>query len=154
MKIFVLYLEITFIYFIESQKHTTLRYLWRSSSPTLLFMHILFIGLQYPGGFLPLKPVQVPPDGIASLQNVNHCTCAEGALDPTAHVTYKDVKWYQSRIVDTEFPTNNLLNYYLNQHVLIIWSVYVCISSFLLTFKHMTYIWVKLILFHLCRNEE
>ena len=44
----------------------------------------------------PLKPVQVPQDGIPSLQRVNHTTqlgaaskLAEGALDPAVHVTEK-----------------------------------------------------------------
>ena len=46
----------------------------------------------------PLQPAQVPPDGIPSLQRLNHTTqlgvigkLAEGALDPTVHVTNKDV---------------------------------------------------------------
>jgi len=46
----------------------------------------------------PLEPVRVPLDGIPSLQRVD-CTTqlgvvsklAEGALDPTVHVTNKDV---------------------------------------------------------------
>jgi len=45
----------------------------------------------------PLKPVQLPLDGIPSVQLVN-CTIqlgvfgklAEGALNPTVHVTNKD----------------------------------------------------------------
>ncbi|GAB0195895.1 hypothetical protein GRJ2_002054800 [Grus japonensis] len=54
----------------------------------------------------PLKPVKVPLDGIPSLQHVDHTTqlgvvskLAEGALDPTVHVTDKDVKqcWSQYR---------------------------------------------------------
>ncbi|GAB0186614.1 mitochondrial enolase superfamily member 1 [Grus japonensis] len=54
----------------------------------------------------PLQPVKVPLDGIPSLQRVNHTTqlgvigkLAEGALDPTVHVTDKDVKqhWSQYR---------------------------------------------------------
>ena len=47
----------------------------------------------------PLKPVQVPLDSIPSLRCVNcttqlvvNCKLAEGALNPTIHVTYKDVK--------------------------------------------------------------
>ncbi|KAK4808881.1 hypothetical protein QYF61_007996 [Mycteria americana] len=52
----------------------------------------------------PLKPVQVPLDGIPSLQRVD-CTTqlgvvgklAEGALNPTVHVTAKDVKQCQSQ---------------------------------------------------------
>ncbi|GAB0184583.1 cAMP-dependent protein kinase inhibitor alpha [Grus japonensis] len=47
----------------------------------------------------PLQPVKVPLDGIPSLQCVNHTTLlgvvgklAEGALDPTVHITDKDVK--------------------------------------------------------------
>ncbi|KAK4818782.1 hypothetical protein QYF61_019128, partial [Mycteria americana] len=52
----------------------------------------------------PLKPVNVPLDGIPSLQRVDHTTqlgvigkLAEGALNPTVHVTDKDVKWCQSQ---------------------------------------------------------
>jgi len=48
---------------------------------------------------LPLKPVQVPLDGIPSLQHFDPITqlgvagkLAEGALNPTVHVTEKDVK--------------------------------------------------------------
>ena len=52
----------------------------------------------------PLQPVQVPLDGIPSLQCVNHTTqlgvisrLAEGALNPTVHVTNKEVQqcWSQ-----------------------------------------------------------
>ena len=52
----------------------------------------------------PLSPVQVPRDGIPSLQHVNHTTqlgvignLAEGALSPTVHAVDKDVKqrWSQ-----------------------------------------------------------
>ncbi|KAK4827794.1 hypothetical protein QYF61_021747 [Mycteria americana] len=50
-----------------------------------------------------LKPVKVPLDGIPSLQSID-CTTqlgvvsklAEGALNPTVHVTDKDVKQHQS----------------------------------------------------------
>jgi len=51
--------------------------------------------------------MKVPPDGIPFLQHVNHTTqlgvisnVAEGALDPTVHVTDKDVKqrWSKSMI--------------------------------------------------------
>ncbi|KAK4829762.1 hypothetical protein QYF61_006486 [Mycteria americana] len=54
----------------------------------------------------PLKPVKVPLDGIPSLQHVDRTTqlgvigkLAEGALNPTVHVTNKDVKqrWSQHR---------------------------------------------------------
>ncbi|KAM6384895.1 dTDP-D-glucose 4,6-dehydratase isoform 4-T5 [Alca torda] len=54
----------------------------------------------------PLKPVQVPLDGIPSLQHVDRATqlgvvgkLAEGTLNPTVHVTDKDVKqhWSQCR---------------------------------------------------------
>ena len=45
----------------------------------------------------PLQPVQVPLNGIPSLQRVNHTTqlvvlgkLAEGALSPTVHVADKD----------------------------------------------------------------
>ncbi|PKU48936.1 hypothetical protein llap_792 [Limosa lapponica baueri] len=52
----------------------------------------------------PFKPVHVPLDDITSLQHVN-CTTqlgvigkfAEGALNTTVHVTYKDVKQLQSQ---------------------------------------------------------
>ncbi|KAK4819077.1 hypothetical protein QYF61_025310 [Mycteria americana] len=52
----------------------------------------------------PLKSVKVPPDGIPSLQCVD-CTTqlgvisklAEGALNPTVHVTNKDVKQCRSQ---------------------------------------------------------
>ena len=47
----------------------------------------------------PLKPIEVPLDGIRSLQRVDRTTQlgivgkrAEGALNPTVHVTDKDVK--------------------------------------------------------------
>ncbi|KAK4827472.1 hypothetical protein QYF61_018708 [Mycteria americana] len=47
----------------------------------------------------PLKPVKVPLDGIPSLRRVNRTTqlgvvrkFAEGALNPTVHVTNKDIK--------------------------------------------------------------
>jgi len=47
----------------------------------------------------PLKPVKIPVEGIAFLQCVDHNTrlgvvgkLAEGALNPTVHVTHKDVK--------------------------------------------------------------
>ncbi|KAK4832903.1 hypothetical protein QYF61_026546 [Mycteria americana] len=52
----------------------------------------------------PLKPVKVPLDGIPSLQRVDSTTqlgdvgkLAEGALNPTVHVTDKDVKQRQSQ---------------------------------------------------------
>ncbi|KAK4823457.1 hypothetical protein QYF61_002293 [Mycteria americana] len=52
----------------------------------------------------PLKPVKVPLDGIPSHQCVNRTTqlgvvgrLAEGALDPTVHVTDKDVKQHWSQ---------------------------------------------------------
>ena len=53
----------------------------------------------------PFKPVKVLLDGNPCLQCwVNHttqlsiiCKLAEGALNPTVHVT-KDVKWYQSQL--------------------------------------------------------
>ncbi|KAK4827202.1 hypothetical protein QYF61_015230 [Mycteria americana] len=66
-----------------------------------------------------LKPVKIPLDGIPSLQHVD-CTTqlgvvsklAEGALNPTAHATNKDVIqcWSQSRPLRnaTHFPTNNI----------------------------------------------
>ncbi|PKU41108.1 hypothetical protein llap_8578 [Limosa lapponica baueri] len=56
----------------------------------------------------PLKPVQVPLDGIPSLMRVNHATqlgvigkLAEGALYPTVYVSDKDVKqhWSQYRFL-------------------------------------------------------
>lgn len=47
----------------------------------------------------PPQPVQVPLDGIPSLWHVNCttntdviCKCDEGVLNPTVHVTYKDMK--------------------------------------------------------------
>ena len=50
-------------------------------------------------GMLPLKLVPVTLDSIPSLQCVNCitqfgvvCKFAEGAPDPTVHITYKDVK--------------------------------------------------------------
>ena len=50
----------------------------------------------------PLKPVKVSLDGIPFFQCVNHTTqlgvigkLAEGALDPTVHVTAKDVKQHR-----------------------------------------------------------
>ncbi|PKU30563.1 hypothetical protein llap_19132 [Limosa lapponica baueri] len=52
----------------------------------------------------PLKPVQVPLDGIPSLQRVDCATqlgvmgkLAEGALNPTVHVSNKDVKQQRSQ---------------------------------------------------------
>ena len=52
----------------------------------------------------PLKPAQVPLDGIPSLQGGNRTTqlgvvgkLAKGALDPTAHVTDKDVQQPRSQ---------------------------------------------------------
>ncbi|KAK4830572.1 hypothetical protein QYF61_011750 [Mycteria americana] len=52
----------------------------------------------------PLKPVKVPLDGIPSLQRVNHTTqlgvigkIAEGALNPTVHVSNKYVKQRRSQ---------------------------------------------------------
>ncbi|KAK4810558.1 hypothetical protein QYF61_004521 [Mycteria americana] len=51
-----------------------------------------------------LKPVEVPLDGIPSLQCVDHttrlgviCKLAEGALNPTVHVANKDVKQHRSQ---------------------------------------------------------
>ncbi|KAK4827407.1 hypothetical protein QYF61_017837 [Mycteria americana] len=51
-----------------------------------------------------LKPVKVPLDGIPFLQCVDHTTqvgiigkLAEGALNPTVHVTDKDIKHHQSQ---------------------------------------------------------
>ncbi|PKU40783.1 testosterone 17-beta-dehydrogenase 3-like [Limosa lapponica baueri] len=53
---------------------------------------------------LSLKPVQVPLDGIPSLQHVDHATklgvvskLAEGALNPTVHVSSKDVEQHWSQ---------------------------------------------------------
>ncbi|PKU43516.1 hypothetical protein llap_6172 [Limosa lapponica baueri] len=52
------------------------------------------------------KPVRVPLDGIISLQRVDQSThfgvvskLAEGALNPTIHVTNKDIKQHQSQSV-------------------------------------------------------
>ena len=52
----------------------------------------------------PLKPVQVPLDGIHFLLHVNCttqlsviCKLAEGAFNPTVHVVYKDVNVHQSQ---------------------------------------------------------
>ncbi|GAB0196099.1 cAMP-dependent protein kinase inhibitor alpha [Grus japonensis] len=51
-----------------------------------------------------LQPVKVPLDGIPSLQQVNRSTqlevvgkLAEGALDPTVHVSNRDVKQHRSQ---------------------------------------------------------
>jgi len=68
----------------------------------------------------PLKPVQVPLDGIPSFQRVNRTTqlsvvgkLAEGALDPTVRVTDKDVKqrWSQYR------PLRNATRHYKTQTI-------------------------------------
>jgi len=52
----------------------------------------------------PLLPVNVPLHGIPSLQRVDHTTelgvinrFAKGALNPTVHVTNKDVKQHWSQ---------------------------------------------------------
>ncbi|KAF4792235.1 hypothetical protein TURU_123228 [Turdus rufiventris] len=51
-----------------------------------------------------LSPVKVPLNGVPSFQHVNHATqlsvigkLAEGALNPTVHVTDTDVKQHQSQ---------------------------------------------------------
>ncbi|GAB0192024.1 ras GTPase-activating protein 1-like [Grus japonensis] len=78
----------------------------------------LGLSFQYYQKGPPVKPVKVPLDGIPSLQCVDHTTqlgvakLAEGALDPTIHVTNKDLKQCQSQYR----PLRNATHHWSSSH--------------------------------------